>query len=407
MSTASRPRPDPSLVTTTFRETCLRCRRPTSHCWCDRLPRLTTKTRVVFLQHPRERDTPIGTARMAHLSLPDSILVEGIHLDDKPVVQELFHEGANAAVLFPGPTARPVEEWAGAPPATLVVLDGTWWQARKLLKENPRLASLPRISYRPPAPGNYRIRKEPDAESLATIEAVSAVLGILEGDREGFARLLEPFTWMVDRQLEAVRARPPGAPARHRRRSSGDKRPIFDELFPLLDDPARAVLLFAEANSHGAQTRVPGVPEVLHVVGVRPSTGERYEAVLRPRRPLGSETSRNLGISPEELLAGEEVAPALARLNAFLSSKKGTQLVMWGPYARDLLANEGEPSHGFVDLRALAVRALGRRPGGIPGSAEKLGVTTTTPAARGRAGRMMMQLEGIYGALVERAQKSR
>ena len=38
----------------------------------------------------------------------------------------------------------PLETWLQAPPRTLVTLDGTWPQAKKLLRENPRLAGLPR-----------------------------------------------------------------------------------------------------------------------------------------------------------------------------------------------------------------------------------------------------------------------
>ncbi|MBZ0236419.1 MAG: DTW domain-containing protein [Deltaproteobacteria bacterium] len=60
------------------RERCLRCRRPLAVCYCDALPRIETRTRVVILQHPRERDMPIGTARMASLCLPGSELHVGV-----------------------------------------------------------------------------------------------------------------------------------------------------------------------------------------------------------------------------------------------------------------------------------------------------------------------------------------
>nr|MDQ3300003.1 DTW domain-containing protein [Myxococcota bacterium] len=48
----------------------MRCRRPQVVCYCAALPRIDTSTRVVILQHPRERDMAIGTARMASLCLP-------------------------------------------------------------------------------------------------------------------------------------------------------------------------------------------------------------------------------------------------------------------------------------------------------------------------------------------------
>ena len=61
------PIPEPSFQP---REVCARCRRPQRVCYCAALPELGTQTRVVILQHPRERGMPIGTAHMARLCLP-------------------------------------------------------------------------------------------------------------------------------------------------------------------------------------------------------------------------------------------------------------------------------------------------------------------------------------------------
>jgi DTW domain-containing protein YfiP len=62
------------------RAICARCRRPESVCYCAHLVSLPTRTRVLLLQHPRERHVPIGTARLAHLCLPGSELSLGVFL---------------------------------------------------------------------------------------------------------------------------------------------------------------------------------------------------------------------------------------------------------------------------------------------------------------------------------------
>ena len=62
------------------RDVCDRCRRPRRVCVCEHLPSLAPKTRVVILQHPRERDMAIGTARMATLCLEGSELYIGVSL---------------------------------------------------------------------------------------------------------------------------------------------------------------------------------------------------------------------------------------------------------------------------------------------------------------------------------------
>ncbi|HEY1097568.1 MAG TPA: tRNA-uridine aminocarboxypropyltransferase, partial [Myxococcota bacterium] len=204
-----------------MRETCWRCRRPQVVCWCNRLPSLRPRTEVVFLQHPRERHVPIGTARMAHLGLTNSRLIEGVHVDDDPRIADLFVGGVDdVAVLFPGDDARPLPAWT-TPPKKLVVLDGTWSQASKLLKENPKLAALPRLSFSPPEPGRYRIRREPTDMHLSTIEATAAVLGIIEGDVDAYRTLLLPFDQMVEQQLEQQHSHEhDGDGARHTRRSA-------------------------------------------------------------------------------------------------------------------------------------------------------------------------------------------
>jgi DTW domain-containing protein YfiP len=376
---------------------CLRCRRPLSHCYCALIPSLESKTRVVFLQHPRERHVAIGTARMAHLALPSSTLIEGTRLDDDARVKALFDDDS-VAVLFPGEDALPLEQWR-RPPRTLVVLDGTWWQAKKLLKLNPRLAALPRLSFFPTTPGNYRIRTEPSDQHLATIEAVAAVLGALEGEPERFSTMLRPFTYMVDRQIDAAqKTRLP----RHRNLHTREPR-LSPRVFSVVKHPARAVLLYAEANSHPKDMRSSGLPEVLHVVASRPHTGERFESIVRPRRELAPNVPAHLQLDESILLSGEDVGDAMARYRAFVGDD--ALLVTWGPYPRDLLAREGVVQKGFVDLRAAVKETLGRTPGGIPGAVVTLAVQRA-PVLRGRAGRVLAELEGILQNLVERAQLS-
>ena len=49
------------------RDVCDRCRRPVCGCYCAHVRSIDTRTKLVILQHPRERDVPIGTAHMATL----------------------------------------------------------------------------------------------------------------------------------------------------------------------------------------------------------------------------------------------------------------------------------------------------------------------------------------------------
>ena len=171
-------------------------------CYCAHIEPVVTNTRVLFLQHPRERDVAINTARIARLCLPNSDLRVGVDFAGDRVVREALHDPARPAVLlFPSDEAVDLRERRPDGPVTLVVLDGTWSQAAKLLKLNPFLRALPQYRLAPSKPSDYRIRREPADHCVATVEALALVLGALEGDLARFASLLRLFEEMVGTQL--------------------------------------------------------------------------------------------------------------------------------------------------------------------------------------------------------------
>ena len=162
------------------RSACLRCRRPTSVCWCAHLPTLPTTTRVVLLQHPRERRMAIGTARMAHLSLPGVAAPRRHRLRLRPRGDRAPRRGRRVLAV-PRRRGDPAEALPRDRPLTLIVVDGTWWQAQKLVKENPRLAALPRVALSPTRLSEYQIRRQPADFCVSTIEALAETLAVLEG----------------------------------------------------------------------------------------------------------------------------------------------------------------------------------------------------------------------------------
>jgi DTW domain-containing protein YfiP len=108
------------------RPICDRCRRPDVVCYCRHIHRLPTRTRVLLLQHPRERRVGVGTARMAHLSLPNSVLRVGVDFSADAVVAAALAAPEPPCVLYPRPGALDVADLPPDRPVTLIVLDGTW-----------------------------------------------------------------------------------------------------------------------------------------------------------------------------------------------------------------------------------------------------------------------------------------
>ncbi|MBL9135739.1 MAG: DTW domain-containing protein [Verrucomicrobiales bacterium] len=377
------------------RRVCERCRRPATACWCTGLEPVDTSVRVVFLQHPREARVAIGTARIAHLGLSRSELHEGMAFAENPVVADILAR-PGTALLFPGADAVDPQT-LDRPPNTLVVIDGTWPQARKMLSLNPTLRALPRIGFVPRKPGNYRIRREPAAHCVATVEAVVEVLRVFERDTEKFEPLLRAFDRMVDTQLAATAARIEPPRRRHKPGApwwTSPFMPDLDSLWP------RLVAVAAEANAHRRGTQVPGHPEIIQLAGRRLSTGELFHVFLAPRRPLAPSAAHHLGVPAECLLGGTTVDRGLAEWTRFL--QPGDRLIGWGPFAWDLLKQEDwHPESTPIDLRLMAVHRLKRSPGGLEGAVNAIGaILGDEPSAPGRAGRNLRAIGAFTAALL-------
>ncbi len=199
------------------RETCYRCFWPQSLCWCASIQPMATRTRFVFLMHPKEfKREKAGTGRLTHLCLPNSEIHMGIGFDDHEAVQALINDQKNFAVLlYPGETARNLSngdlQAADLGGRTLVVflLDATWACARKMLRLSPILQRLPRIMFTPSAPSRYVIKQQPQAGCLSTLEATHELLVTLE--RAGLDHYAQPtqllglFARMQEFQIKCAR----------------------------------------------------------------------------------------------------------------------------------------------------------------------------------------------------------
>ena len=383
------------------REVCLKCLRPTSVCYCDQLDRQDTRTHLVILQHPRERRVAVSTARMAHLSLPNSEMHWGVDFADDARVRELAAQ-PGTALLFPGPDARPPEELAPTL-KTLVVVDGTWSQAKAIVRDNPALASLPRYSLSP-EPTEYALRREPRQDYVCTLEAVAQALGILEGAPERFEALLLPLRRMVELQLEH-RERRRGEMSRHAQRwaAQSEKAPRLPRM--LVERAGNLVCAVAEANAWNA--RLPGAfpDELVHWLACRVATGERFESVVAPRNPLAPSTPVHTRLTELRLAQGAGPEELEAGWRGFL--READVLCTWGPYSASLAESSGLrlPS-ARIDLRKVAGDLFQRPPGTMEHCLSAL-VLEARPQGQGRGGERLGQLTAIARRLSEDAKRPR
>nr|WP_276603048.1 tRNA-uridine aminocarboxypropyltransferase [Nannocystis pusilla] len=361
---------------------CPRCRRPRQVCWCSAVVPVPSRTRVVFLQHPRESRVGVSTCRMAHLSLPGSQLHVTLDPDRQPALAELL-AAPDTHLLFPSADATDVDALARAP-HTLVVVDGTWANARKLVGRSPLLRALPRLFFRPDFASNYRIRREPDDHCLSTIEATAHVLERLERAPGRYTPILSAFERMVEMQLAYV-ATGAGADRHRQHKPPRAPKPTVDPRAPLRAVAGRMVLLHVEPNAWPYATPDAPPVEAIELRAVRVATGERFTALLAPRQRLSPRVTFNLDLPEADIRAGAPLAATQAAWREFLGPD--AVLGIWGYHALSLLRMEpGWTLAPELDLRALWQRAIGR--------AENL------PDGQGRAPRRIAALEQSLRALL-------
>jgi DTW domain-containing protein YfiP len=379
------------------RSVCSGCSRPSVVCICASLRRISTQTRVVILQHPRESDVAINTARLVELQLERAERHVAIKLGEVPALTARLNDAAAPPILlYPGPDARDLAEEPPVGPVTLVVLDGTWWQAKKLFQQNPELALLPRYSLSPSSPSRYRIRREPALHCISTIEAIGEALSLLEPagfDREA---LLMPFEAMVEHQLHYAEVR--GA-RRHLAFRDRPRKPRVPKL--LLERETDLVVAYGEANAWPRGSQLGGDAEVVHWVAERVGTGERFEALMAPRRPLSPSFEGHARVASELVLAGESLASFQERWAAFV--RPGDLIAGWGFYASERLVAEGMSLPERLDLRTLARRQLRKKTGEVAACAAALGADVPAPWARGRAGERLSAAVAVTRALLDAA----
>lgn len=387
------------------RPVCYTCFRPAALCYCDHTSRLDNRTHVTVVQHPREQFHPLGTARIVARCLSNVELVVAHPGWARGGAAELFPAGA--ALLYPGHGAR---ELASIPanerPRALVVLDGTWHHARTLYRDHAVLRELPLVSFVPPNPTEYRVRREPKAEYVSTVEAVATALELLEpglGGRE----LLPPFRRMIDLHLAATERSP--RKSRHKKRRSAQARALP---VALAEEFERVVLIYGEANPvrdfHRARTEPKQLPSLAYWTAKRLRDGAVFAELVRLDPPMSECHRELLGLSSGDFERAGSLSELKARWRAFL--RPGDRLVAWNRSSFDLMrqldpvVTSGD-APGELSLKAVyrGLPAPCKRKGALEDVVAAEGLTWHPAAVSGRARDRLGRAEAVARYLHTRA----
>ena len=213
---------------------CAGCGKKTDLCVCEAVNATDTRLFVLVLQHPQEPKEDLSTAGILKAVLPRTSAVKvglswrnlrhalegtGAPAQDQPKRWAVLFlgtaksaaslksgEGGAAAVtlLSRNGNPRPEDVTELTPPlAGIILLDGTWSQAKTLWWRNPWLLKVNRIALLAGRPSLYRnLRKEPRPECLSTLEAAAYTLEALEGRGDPVTPLIEPFKLLLHKRRQ-------------------------------------------------------------------------------------------------------------------------------------------------------------------------------------------------------------
>lgn len=199
---------------------CPRCGKPPALCVCAGIEPIDNRIALLILQHPQEQDRELGTARLTVLQLRRATLKIGLSWPSlakalgrevDPKRWAVLYLGAASAATLPRERELTLLDSKGAPLAEqeralaaiegVIVLDGSWSQAKTLWWRNPWVLKCRRLALNPKQPSRYgKLRREPRREGLSTLEAAALALARLgkQPDIESalglsFARLLGAY----------------------------------------------------------------------------------------------------------------------------------------------------------------------------------------------------------------------
>jgi len=212
---------------------CPHCGKPLPLCICDSVTLIQSRISLLILQHPQEQDRSLGTARLTALHFENAVLKIGLSWPSlskalgRPVADPsrwavLYLGSAKAGDLDTESEIVAINrkgEMEGNQRAILkaiegvVLLDGTWSQAKALWWRNPWMLKCQRVILGPKRRSAYgQLRREPRRDGLSTIEATAMLLAALERRPEIAATLNGSFERMLARYREVQRAMPELAP---------------------------------------------------------------------------------------------------------------------------------------------------------------------------------------------------
>ena len=185
---------------------CEQCLIAKHYCICEGAEYASCDAAVCLLMYHNESFKPSNTGRLIAEIVPDNYAFRWDRTSPDPALLALLsNEQYQPFVIFPAEDVETdrvvtqVEPVAGKTPL-FIFLDGTWREAKKMIRKSPYLDNLPVLSITAQKLSDYRLRVAPHAHQLGTAEVAIMVLA-LANEVDASAKLEQHFIKFRDAYL--------------------------------------------------------------------------------------------------------------------------------------------------------------------------------------------------------------
>ena len=198
---------------------CPHCGKPQPLCICDSVTPIESRISLLILQHPQEQDRALGTARLTAMHFKDAVVkiglswpslskVLGREADPKhwailylgSLKAETLEPGRDIVVVTGKGASLPDQDAALRGIEGVILLDGTWSQAKAMWWRNAWMLKCRRVLLARLRPSRYgKLRREPRRDGLSTLEAAAMLMARLEKNPKIEAALNTSFAKMLER----------------------------------------------------------------------------------------------------------------------------------------------------------------------------------------------------------------
>lgn len=179
-------------------------------CFCSALPqeKLNPKNRIIIIQHPAEEKRCLRTAPMLKLCLKEDkcFIFKGKRFPGAHKELEDILKSENTLLLYPSRDAISLSDFVydcnHNVSHNLIIIDGTWPQAKAIYAGNKALHRLKPVKLVNNGLSSYVIRTQPTDGCLSTLETAALALSCMEQDNSYQEILTKPLKVLCEFQLK-------------------------------------------------------------------------------------------------------------------------------------------------------------------------------------------------------------